>query len=88
MKDCYDCEYAEFDVEEYYGGGKQKIVTGCRNNDFCSQQVQVGDWIKCKSKYDMVDTMMRMADEGIETEYRYRRNGKEGLWLEVIAVDD
>lgn len=87
MKDCYDCEYAEFDVEEYYGGGKQKIVTGCKSKDFCSEQVSVGDWLKCNSKYDMVDTMMRLADEDIETEYRFERNGMHGYWLEVIAIE-
>lgn len=28
--DCYDCKYADFDYEEYYGGYKQKIVVGCK----------------------------------------------------------
>ena len=30
MRDCFDCEYAEFDYEPYYGGYQEKIVTGCR----------------------------------------------------------
>lgn len=30
MRDCYDCEYAVFDYEEYYGGYRQKIVIDCK----------------------------------------------------------
>ena len=87
MKDCYDCEYAEFDVEEYYGGGKQKIVTGCKSPDFCSEQLSVGDFIKCKDRDDMISTMHDLIMEGIEVDFRYERHGERGLWLEVIAVD-
>ena len=39
--DCYDCEYAIFDYEEYYGGGKQRIVVGCKMNrepDRCGEE--------------------------------------------------
>ena len=28
--DCYDCEYAIFDYEEYYGGYRERIVVGCK----------------------------------------------------------
>lgn len=87
MKDCFDCEYAEFDIEEYYGGGKQKIVTGCKNPEFCSEQLQVGDWIKCKDRDDMITTMHDLIMEGIETEFHNERHGERGLWLEVINVE-
>lgn len=30
--DCYSCEYAIFDYEEYYGGIQEKIVVGCKLN--------------------------------------------------------
>lgn len=30
MNDCYDCEHAIFDYEEYYGGYREKIVIGCK----------------------------------------------------------
>lgn len=30
MTDCYDCKYAIFDYEEYYGGYEEKIVVGCK----------------------------------------------------------
>ena len=87
MKDCYDCKYAEFDVEEYYGGGKQKIVTGCKSDDFCSEQLSVGDVLKCKDRDDMISTMHDLIMEGIETEFRYEYRGEKGLWLEVISID-
>ena len=50
-------------------------------------KIEVGDWLKCKNKYDMVETMMRLADEDIEAEYRYKKDGKYGYWLEVMAID-
>lgn len=87
MKDCYDCEFAEFDTEEYYGGGKQKIVTGCNCPEFCSEQLQVGDWIKCKDRGDMINTMHDLIMEGVEIEFRNERHGEKGLWLEVVKVD-
>lgn len=87
MKDCYDCEYAEFDTETYYGCGKQKIVTGCKSPDFCSEQLSVGDCIKCKDRDDMINTMHDLIMEGIEVDFRYERHGERGLWLEVTKVD-
>lgn len=28
--DCYECEHAIFDYEEYYGGYIERIVVGCK----------------------------------------------------------
>ena len=39
--DCYDCEHAIFDYEEYYGGIREKIVDGCKLNrdpDTCDKE--------------------------------------------------
>ena len=39
--DCYDCKYAIFDYEEYYGGYREKIVVGCKINgdpDECGKE--------------------------------------------------
>ena len=88
MKDCYDCEYAEFDVEEYYGGYKQKIVTGCKSKEPCTEQLRVGDFLKCKDRDDMINTMHDLIMEGIEVDFRYTHRGESGLWLEVIKVDN
>ena len=37
---CFDCEHAIFDYEAYYGGYREKIVTGCKINkdpDVCEE---------------------------------------------------
>lgn len=49
-------------------------------------ELQVGDWIECRDKEDMVDAFQSLMDEDIETDFRYEHNGVKGLWLEVIAV--
>ncbi len=48
---------------------------------------EVGDWIRCKDRDDMISTMHDLIMEGIETEFRYERYGEKGLWLEVISVE-
>ena len=47
----------------------------------------VGDWIICKSREDMLNTMHDLIMDGVETELRTERHGKKGLWLEVMKVD-
>lgn len=49
--------------------------------------LEVGDWIRCKDRDDMISTMHDLIMEGIETEFRYSRFGEKGLWLEVISVE-
>ena len=48
---------------------------------------RVGDWIICKDREHMMNTMHDLIMDGIETELRTERHGKKGLWLEVIKVD-
>lgn len=48
---------------------------------------EVGDWIRCKDRDDMINTMHDLIMEGIESEFRYIHNGEKGLWLEVISVE-
>ena len=44
---CDDCKYAKYDYEEYYGGGKQYFICGCKkdgdveNSDECPEYVMV-----------------------------------------------
>ena len=52
------------------------------------ETVHVGDWIICKDREHMLNTMHDLIMDGIETELRTERHGKKGLWLEVISVDD
>lgn len=50
-------------------------------------EFKVGDWIKCKDREDMINTMHDLVMEGIETEFRYKHNGAKGLYLEVISIE-
>lgn len=45
-----------------------------------------GDMIKCVDKEDMVQTMMLLAQEDVETDFLYERDSVKGYWLEVISV--
>lgn len=88
MKDCTECKYAEIDHEPYYGGGFQKIITGCKSTEPCSAQLSVGDIIKCRDKDDAVSTSMRLAIEGVHTDFIYERDGEHGLWLEITKIEE
>lgn len=48
--------------------------------------LKAGDTIKCADKEDMVNTMMNLAKEDIETDFLYEKDGEKGLWLEVIKI--
>ena len=49
--------------------------------------MKVGDTIKCADKEDCVNAIVNLAKEGIETDFLYEKDGKKGLWLEVIIVN-
>lgn len=49
--------------------------------------MNIGDTIKCHDKNEMVDYMMALAQEGIETEFVYEKDGVKGLWLEVVKIN-
>lgn len=46
-----------------------------------------GDTIKCKNAHDLVNTMMRLAKEDIETDFLYELNGEKGHWL-IVTKDE
>lgn len=50
-------------------------------------KLKPGDMIKCVDKEDMVQTMMLLAQEDVETDFLYERDGVKGYWLEVIKVE-
>lgn len=50
--------------------------------------LQVGDFIRCKDRDDMLNTMHDLIFEGINTDFVYKHNGQSGLWLEVISIDN
>lgn len=53
-----------------------------------SRELQVGDFVRCRDKADMIATMMDLQDQGIETAFAYEHKGETGLWLEVTYVEE
>ena len=47
--------------------------------------LKVGDMIKCHDPDDMIDTMNELVKSGIETDFLYKKDGKEGFWLVVTG---
>lgn len=50
--------------------------------------MKVGDTIQCRDKEDMIETMYQLQREGIETDFVYELDGKKGLWLKIVSVED
>lgn len=49
--------------------------------------MKVGDTIKCADKEYCVNAIVNLSKEGIEADFLYEKDGKKGLWLEVIRVN-
>ena len=49
--------------------------------------LKVGDTIKCANKEDLLTTHNELALNGVYTDFLYKKDGKKGLWLEVIIVN-
>lgn len=43
-----------------------------------------GDLLRFRSKDAIVGFMMMLEKEGYKTDFRYEKDGKKGLWLEII----
>lgn len=50
-------------------------------------KLKPGDTIECVDKEDMVNTMMCLAQDDVETDFLFERDGVKGYWLEVIKVE-
>ena len=48
--------------------------------------MKIGDTIQCKDAADMIETMYELNRAGIETDFLYERDGKKGLYLQVVKV--
>lgn len=51
-----------------------------------ANKLKIGDTIQCSTSEEMVDLMTTLVKEGIDTDFRYEKDGEKGLWLEVIEV--
>ena len=49
--------------------------------------MKVGYTIKCAYKEDLLNTHNDIALNGVYTDFLYEKDGKKGLWLEVIRVN-
>lgn len=47
---------------------------------------KVGDLIKCNNAQDLVMTDFELVNAGYETNYAYKVNGEDGLWIEIRGV--
>lgn len=50
--------------------------------------LNIGDTIQCTGTEDMVNTMMALATEGIQTDFLFEKDGKTGYWIEVVDMDE
>ena len=46
-----------------------------------------GDTIKCTNKEVLLTTHNELTLNGVYTDFLYEKDGKKGLWLEVIRVN-
>ena len=51
------------------------------------RMLKAGDTIKCADKEDLLNTHNDLALNGVYTDFLYEKDGKKGLWLEVIRVN-
>lgn len=50
--------------------------------------ISVGDTIECLDADDAIDSMTELAKLGIETDFLYKKNSVEGIWLRVVKIDE
>ena len=48
--------------------------------------LKIGDTIKCHDANDMINTMTDLAQEGIDSDFVYEKDGKKGYWLEITKT--
>lgn len=48
-------------------------------------QLRKGDTIKC-SKDEIVSVMMKLEEEGVESDFMYEKDGEKGYWLLITRV--
>lgn len=46
----------------------------------------VGDTIRCFDADEMIDLMTRLAQENIQTDFMYHKDGEDGFWLKVEKI--
>lgn len=49
-------------------------------------QLSVGDTIKCSNKTEALDIMYALEKEGYYTDFLYEKDGRTGIWIEIIKT--
>lgn len=68
---------SSFGIKEWKG--QEKNV-----QDEESAELKVGDTIKCRDADDAIRMSEELLKAGIYTDFLYYKDGKRGLWLEVV----
>lgn len=68
-------------------GRLERCIDNLKGDSMSCKQLEVGDTIQCRDKEEMVKYSIALAQEGIETDFMYEKDGEKGLWLVVTAVD-
>lgn len=50
------------------------------------RELQVGDTIQCGDADNAINTIKDLAENGVETDFLYEKDGVQGLWVEVKEV--
>jgi len=85
--DCFSCEHAIFDHEEYYGGIQEKIVVGCKLNrepDRCGEDEDVERCELCRNYHRLKHNFTR--GEGFEESHCCDLWGNdEDGWIQEVT---
>lgn len=65
-------------------GRLERCIDNLKGDSMSCKRLEVGDTIQCRDKEEMVKYMMALAQEGIDSDFLYEKDGKKGLWLVVI----
>lgn len=66
---------------------RPKRCSKCGEEFDWSDDLKVGDTIRCHSKEECIKIMNELAKTGVQTDFLYKKNGVSGLWLEVKGVN-
>lgn len=65
-------------------GRLERCIDNLKGDSMSCKRLEVGDTIQCRDKEEMVKYMMALAQEGIDSDFLYEKDGKKGLWLVII----
>lgn len=50
--------------------------------------LNIGDFIKCHDKDEMVDVMESLNESGFDSDFVYEKDGEKGYWLKITDYSD